>query len=46
MTTIYYKTKDGKYMPEFPKGKYGMKFSSYKEMRKAFRSIIKFKKKT
>ena len=32
-------------MPEFPKGKYGMKFSSYKEMRKAFRSMIRLKKK-
>lgn len=46
MTTIYYKTKDGKYMPEIPKGKYGMQFSSYKTMRKAFKSTYKLKKKS
>jgi hypothetical protein len=44
MATAYYIVKGGKYLVEYPKGKYGMQFDSYKDMRMAIKSEHKLKK--
>jgi hypothetical protein len=40
---VYYKIIEGKYAPETPKGKFGMRFSSYNDMRMAIKKEFKLK---